>query len=135
MKKIVFFLGVTLCWLSASQPAPDAKDAARVDALVDAIKQAPRPAAPAFKNVFYLPQAQNAAVSNTQEPQALKLDSIIGGKALILGRWRQVGDRVNGYLIEEIHTDYVILNRGEKEMKLAIETTSANRQILQGTRQ
>lgn len=120
----VFFLTAALY---ADQAMPNLSDQIKIDKLVETVKHAPRPPAPAFKNVFFVAPSQGARASKPSKPV---LASVIGNRALISGGWRQVGDRFGGYLIEEVHSDYVILNRGGETMKITLERRNTSGQVL-----
>ncbi|MGE4294685.1 MAG: hypothetical protein AB7E49_03170 [Campylobacterales bacterium] len=106
-------------WALAAQSVPEMKDMVAVDRLIEAIKQAPKPPAPEFKNVFYSAPSGRFVPAVSQKP--LTLESIVGNKALISGGWRQAGDAFDGYEVVAVYADYVILKRGDKTMQITMK--------------
>ena len=77
-----------------------------------------RKATPAIK------KAEEVKVKPTPPVPVLK--AIINNTAYIDGRWREVGDDINGYKIAKIADEVVILKLGERNITLSVTRKSNN---------
>ena len=60
------------------------------------------------------------------QKQLLTLSLIVNNSAMINQKWYQKGDKINGYIIDEIHPASVLLSKSKKQLLLSTRSKSTN---------
>ena len=62
-------------------------------------------------------------------PPIPTLKAIINNSAYIDGKWRKLGDDINGYKVVKIYDDYVILKLDGRKIRLSVTGNGADKHI------
>ena len=110
-----------------------------IDRLIEKVKE-PRPGLPKemirkLKNPFVSEKKIEKIVKIVKKKpkrkgMRLSLTSIFGNKARINGRWYRVGDKVGGYRLVHIGSNYVILKQGKRTLRLYLGKKRSKKFVL-----
>ncbi|NPA64719.1 MAG: hypothetical protein GXO16_07065 [Epsilonproteobacteria bacterium] len=113
-----------------------------IDRLIEKVKE-PRPGLPKevikkLKNPFVSEEKIEKIVKIVKKKPkpkrvTLRLTSIFGKRARINGRWYRVGDMVAGYRLVHIGSNYVVLKKGQKTLRLFLGKKRSKKFILKPT--
>ena len=138
-KFITLALSAAFAVAAAQQPTSKYPD---IDRLIEKVKE-PRPGLPKevikkLKNPFVSEKKIEKIVKTVKKkpkPKSIKLrlTSIFGKKARINGRWYKVGDMVAGYRLVHIGSNYVVLKKGQKTLRLFLGKKRSKKFIFKST--
>ncbi|MCH5313531.1 MAG: hypothetical protein J1E28_03920 [Helicobacter sp.] len=109
MKQLYVLLGIILF-----APALQAMNKAQIEQFLSSLQHFSK-----IQSLETLENLRNPFEHNlTQE--TLELYAIINGKALINGEWLHKGEKIRGYTILDIHTQYILVQKGKLIQKIPI---------------
>lgn len=75
---------------------------------------------PTFKNPFVYQRVVAPIRYISKKEVNLKLAAVVANSAQISNGWYKVGDMVSGWAVDAIFLNFVVLKRGEQELRLYI---------------